>query len=201
MRRYPAIGWLHGRNPNGGRGLIGHRELRFTSLPRMRFPAAAAVIVLWAGAASAECLRIAGPRDARCLPLRGGTFQLSWIHSVERTEWRETYDVEAGGLVLTASEFSSAGAGLPDRLLPGEVFHNQSDKMRIDHRHIPIPDLRIRLSPLSHHVLHTDGRDFDLTALFGESVVSIGVQRGASDEPAPGSSRRRPLLRALSPRG
>jgi hypothetical protein len=168
----------------------------------MRFFAAAAVIVLWAGAASAECLRIAGPHEVRCLAMRSGTFQLSWIHSVERTEWRETYRVDAGGLILTASEFSSAGAGLPDRLLPGEVFHNRSGRMWIDHRHIPIRDLRIRLSPLSHHVLHVDGRDLDLTALFGESVVSIGVQRGGTpDETAPGSARRRALLRNVGSRG
>jgi len=168
----------------------------------MRFFAAAAVIVLGAGAASAECLRVAAPHEVRCLPMRGGTFQLSWIHSVERTEWRETYRVDSGQVILTASEFSSAGAGLPDCLLPGEVFHNRSGRMWIDHRHIPIRDLRIRLSPLSHHVLHVDGRDLDLTALFGESVVSIGVQReGTPDETAPGSARRRALLRVVGPRG
>lgn len=164
-------------------------------------PALAALALTAPAAMAARCVEVKGPAYARCFPLRGATFDLSWVHSVERTEWRETYTVLAAGLFLTASEFSSAGAGIPDHLAPGETFRNRSGKMRIEHRHLRVGDLRIRLSPLSHHVLHTGRRDIDLNDAFGESVVSIRVRRGETDETPQGGSRRGPLLRALGPRG
>jgi hypothetical protein len=164
-------------------------------------PALAALALTAPAALAARCVEVKGPSFTRCFRLRGASFDLSWIHSVERTAWRETYRLETGGLFLVASEFSSAGAGIPDRLAPGETFREQSGKMRIENRHFRVRDLRIRLSPLSHHVLHTGLRDIDLNDVFGESVVSVRVQRGERDETALGGSRRGPLLRALRPRG
>lgn len=128
--------------------------------------------------AAARCLRVADRATSRCYALPGGTFDLSWTHSVERTEWRETYTVGPhGGLVLAASEFASAGAGLPDRLAPGEVFREEHGRMRIEGRRVPVGTLRVRLSGLSHHFLHLAGTTVDLTALFGEEVVTL---RGAA---------------------
>ncbi|HET7788005.1 MAG TPA: DUF1850 domain-containing protein [Myxococcales bacterium] len=168
---------------------------------RLAAPALAALALTAPAASAARCLEVKSASQGRCFGLRGTTFDLSWIHSVERTPWRETYRQEASGLFLIASEFSSAGAGIPDRLAPGETFRERSGKMRIENRHLRIDDLRIRLSPLSHHLLHIGGRDIDLDDLFGESVVSIRVRQGEHDETAKGSSRRGPLLRARRPRG
>jgi hypothetical protein len=168
---------------------------------RLAAPALAALALTAPAAFAARCLEVRSPSLARCFALGGASFDLSWIHSVERTGWRETYRPEAGALVLTASEFSSAGAGIPDRLAPGETFRNRSGRMRIENRHVRVRDLRIRLSPLSHHVLHTGRRDIDLNDVFGESVVSIRVLQGDDHERSQDSSRRDPLLRPRRPRG
>ncbi|MCJ8517562.1 hypothetical protein ABID21_000333 [Pseudorhizobium tarimense] len=54
-----------------------------------------------------------------CLLLGGKTtviaasmFTLSWNHSVQKTEWRETWAVTAAGLRLTEAAVESSGAGM-----------------------------------------------------------------------------------------
>lgn len=127
-------------------------------------------------------LRVDGAVKTLRFPLPGNVFGLSWTHSVERTDWSETYAAGPGGAIfLTASEFSSAGAGLPERLADGEIFRLEGGKMRIEGRRVPIGDLRVRLSDISPHVLHVGERAIDLNPLFGEGVVTIRVE--ASENP------------------
>ena len=45
-------------------------------------------------------VRIDGEEGVRRLPLPDGAFELSWVHSVERTEWRETFRVDREGNIL-----------------------------------------------------------------------------------------------------
>ena len=122
-------------------------------------------------------LRIDGAAKSVRFPLPGNVFGVSWTHSVERTEWRETYRIEPGGAIfLTVSAFASAGAGLPDRLADGGVFRLEDGTMRIEGRRVPVGDFRVRLSDLSPHVLHVGEQDVDLNVLFGEGVVTIRVE-------------------------
>jgi hypothetical protein len=122
-------------------------------------------------------VRIDGERGVRHLPLPDGTFELSWVHSVERTEWRETFRVDReGNILLVASEFASAGAGLPDRAGEGETFRIKDGRMRIEERNVPVGVLRVRLSDVSRHILWAGDRRFDLNAAFGEGVVTIRAE-------------------------
>ncbi|MGZ8463449.1 MAG: DUF1850 domain-containing protein [Candidatus Deferrimicrobiaceae bacterium] len=143
------------------------------------------VAALWWAAvpfAGGFTLRIDGAAKSVRFPLPGNVFGLSWAHSVERTEWCETYTVgPAGEILLSVSRFESAGAGLPDRLADGEVFRLEGGTMRIEGRRVPVDDLRLRLSDLSPHVLHAGERAVDLNSLFGEGVVTIRVE--ASENP------------------
>lgn len=48
-------------------------------------------------------------------------FTVEWVHSVELTPWRETYEVSCcGGMTLAETSFRSFGAGVPSTL-GGEV--------------------------------------------------------------------------------
>jgi len=56
-----------------------------------------------------------------CVALIGGAllatipaerFTLSWVHSVEKTEWREEWRIDDGRLVLTQARIRSTGAGM-----------------------------------------------------------------------------------------
>jgi hypothetical protein len=128
--------------------------------------------------AGGVALRIDGAAKSVRFPLPCNGFDLSWKHSVELTEWRETYMVGPDGeILLTASTFESAGAGLPDRIAGGEVFRLEGGRMRIEGRRIPVGDLRVRLSDVSPHVLHAGERAVDLNSIFGEGVVTIRVER------------------------
>lgn len=41
------------------------------------------------------------------------TFQLQWIHSVEKEHWRENYQISGQQLLLTSTQFKTFGAGTP----------------------------------------------------------------------------------------
>ncbi|MGE5247684.1 MAG: DUF1850 domain-containing protein [Verrucomicrobiota bacterium] len=119
-------------------------------------------------------LAVDGAGASRKFPLPGGTFELSWIHSVELTEWRESYAVtRTGEIVLVASEFASGGAGLPDTVRNGETFRSEGGRMRIEGRNVRVRELKVRLSDVSHHVLWLGEQRVDLNAAFGEGVVTI----------------------------
>ena len=123
-------------------------------------------------------LQVDGAAKSVRFPLPGNVFGLSWVHSVERTEWRDTYTIGPGcAIILTGSAFESAGAGMPDRLAGGEVFRQEDRTMRIEGRRVPIGDLRVRLSDVSPHFLHAGENVIELNSLFGEGVVTIRVKR------------------------
>lgn len=41
------------------------------------------------------------------------TFELHWIHSIEKEEWYEIYEIEDHKLLLTKTYFKTFGAGVP----------------------------------------------------------------------------------------
>ena len=45
--------------------------------------------------------------------LSKSTFSLQWIHSVDKTPWREDYERHDQGFILTHSIFKTFGAGVP----------------------------------------------------------------------------------------
>jgi hypothetical protein len=54
------------------------------------------------------CLAAAGT----VLSIAATDFTLSWMHSVEKTEWRETWRVAEAGLVLEEAAVRGSGAGM-----------------------------------------------------------------------------------------
>lgn len=42
------------------------------------------------------------------------TFELHWIHSIEKEEWYEVYEINEQGLLLTETYFKTFGAGVPN---------------------------------------------------------------------------------------
>ena len=57
---------------------------------------------------SGTCLMI----GATVLSLTGPGFDLTWTHSVEQTEWRESWAIGAEGLRLTEAAVKGSGAGM-----------------------------------------------------------------------------------------
>ncbi len=57
---------------------------------------------------SGACLLV----GATALTLASGGFDLTWRHSVEKTEWRESWAVGEKGLRLTEAAVKGSGAGM-----------------------------------------------------------------------------------------
>lgn len=51
--------------------------------------------------------------DDRTYYLVEESFQLKWIHSVEKEEWIENYEKSGNQLILTETYFKTFGAGVP----------------------------------------------------------------------------------------
>ena len=47
------------------------------------------------------------------LYLSPDSFELHWVHSIEKEEWFEVYEVVDDGLLLATSHFKTFGAGVP----------------------------------------------------------------------------------------
>ncbi len=47
------------------------------------------------------------------LYLKPETFELHWVHSIEKEEWFEVFEVDGSGLILSTSHFKTFGAGVP----------------------------------------------------------------------------------------
>lgn len=137
------------------------------------------------GCHAGERIVVSGPASQRVFVLPGKTFDLSWIHSVELTEWRETFAIDPSGrIALAASEFASAGAGLPGMPNGGEIVRFSDGKMRLTGSRLVLDDLEVHLSDRSHHYLRTEDRLIDLNALFGEGTISIRAgktEKGGND--------------------
>ena len=72
------------------------------------------------------------------------TFEIHWIHSIEKEEWFEVYDIENDGFILTESHFKTFGAGVPsDSDEPAEMTEDGFVKYAVND---PYPDIYLNVS-------------------------------------------------------
>lgn len=64
----------------------------------------------------AACLMV----GAKAVALAGAAFTLSWVHSVEKTGWQESWRLTPAGLQLTEARVQGSGAGMDPG--PGAVL-------------------------------------------------------------------------------
>lgn len=69
-------------------------------------------------------------------------FELTWIHSVEKEEWREFYRVDDQDLLLYETAFKTFGAGVPSE---GEIIPSDDGfiHLKVNQR---FPELRLFIS-------------------------------------------------------
>jgi hypothetical protein len=99
-------------------------------------------------------------------------FTLSWTHSVQKTEWRETWAVTPAGLELRQAEIKGSGAGME----PGAAAVLK-DGWWVWHPTLP-PQERISLAasgvtPSGWRLCHADGC-VELGATAGDEVSLSG---------------------------
>lgn len=114
---------------------------------------------------SGLCILAAG----KSLALAATAFTLSWTHSVEKTEWRESWALAAEGLVLTEARVKGSGAGMD----PGEGAYERDGWWIWAPRAPAVPELVLAASgaTASPWTLCTASGCLDLGATAGDPVV------------------------------
>jgi hypothetical protein len=113
---------------------------------------------------SAVCLFVAGVVSAT---VPAEQFTLSWIHSVEKTRWEETYRVDGGRLMLIEARIQAMGAGMEP-----PVDARYADGWWTWRPNLPsLPALELSYSPYTP--------DYDIC--FASRCVQLGLLTGAID--------------------
>ncbi|MGM0898172.1 MAG: DUF1850 domain-containing protein [Bacillota bacterium] len=104
--------------------------------------------------------------------LKEKAFELSWIHSVEKEEWREFYERNGRTLMLTETHFKTFGAGVPSdgTILPSDdgFVHMQIDR--------EFEELNLTVSENAQTTIRTDSREIQLYPLiddYGTFRISV----------------------------
>jgi hypothetical protein len=108
---------------------------------------------------------------------KGETFEIRYIHSVERVPVAGIFRVINGNRIeVEESIFSSYGAGLPSDT-PREDVVFEGNQMRVRHRDIAMERLRLFISPFTQQQFIHSGTTVDLSSVKEGHIVEIRVRR------------------------
>lgn len=102
------------------------------------------------------------------------SFEIGWIHSVEKEPWYETYERKSSDLYLTKTKFKTFGAGVPSskeviRADDGFVHMNVNEKMN---------EIRLAVSSNVKTTLYTGKSEVPLYELVDDyDAVVISVEK------------------------
>jgi len=121
---------------------------------------------------NAICLIVAGVVRAT---LAGPEFTLAWTHSVEKTQWEETYRIDGNRLMLVTARVEGSGAGMEPP--PGAQLRDGRWTWQPQSAH---PELRLTRSTFTRdYTLCANGRCADLGERIGATaegeVVTVRV--------------------------
>lgn len=106
--------------------------------------------------------------------LKSNHFQLSWIHSVEKEEWKEDYIIKNGHVFLKETHFKTFGAGVPSYSKETHL-KNGFVNMEIEEER---DDTLLTVSENVKTKINVDGRTIKLTDYTKNySTVEINVEK------------------------
>lgn len=111
--------------------------------------------------------------DQEIYYVKEDTFQIEWIHSVEKEEWGEVYERKGRSIVLTETYFKTFGAGMPS---DGEVVDSKEGyvQMKIDR---PMKEINLVVSNNVQTTIETENGKTHLYELTDDQDnVHISVQ-------------------------
>ncbi len=107
----------------------------------------------------------------------GETFTLSFIHSVEKSEVRDCFRIDADGrIILYQTEFSSLNAGLPAVLSGQEVLSRTGGGFRLSNLERVLPEILLWVHEDYGGTLSMGGRAVSLPAVAGNGLLRISTR-------------------------
>ena len=108
-------------------------------------------------------------------------FAVTWEHSVEHFQWRETYQITpTGRLRLLSSSTQGYGAGTPDRQQEGAGFRTEEGWLVHEPVGLELEALPISLSRLAPHWLESGDLRLSLLDIAGEEGIILRPSRGVA---------------------
>lgn len=108
----------------------------------------------------------------------GMEFGVSFIHSVNKSEVYEIYEVKGDEIILMQCIYSAFGAGVATETEGDQTLEYTDDgKMIISNINRVMPRLSYIVGTVSDHILHIDGEEVSLRELCGRnSVVRFSIE-------------------------
>ena len=106
--------------------------------------------------------------------LKSDNFDLSWIHSVEKEEWIETYEQKGEQMLLTDTYFKTFGAGVPSQSKDVSI-EDGFVKMQINQ---PFKELNLTVSSNVKTTIFVDEQEIPLYKYTDDySMVHIFIEK------------------------
>lgn len=107
----------------------------------------------------------------------GMTFSVSFIHSVNKSEVKETYEIRSGEIFLISCLYSSFGAGVATEIEEGQsLSYTENGEMLISDIDVKMNNLSYIVGTVSDHILEINEEEISLSQLCGKnSTVRFGI--------------------------
>jgi len=108
----------------------------------------------------------------------GDNFSTLYIHSVEKTPVKEIFVIDNQyRIILSETQVSSSGAGLPSQIFEEEQFLLKDGKFIINNINIFLPFIPLKVGKTSHNIFFFKEEIVDLSSLIGDGLVYIQVKK------------------------
>ena len=117
----------------------------------------------------------------RVLP--GDNFSTLYIHSVEKTPVKEIFVIDNQyRIILSETQVSSSGAGLPSQIFDEEQFLLKDGKFIINNINRILPFIPLMVGENSHNIFFFKEETVELSSLIGDGIVYIKIKKSETTE-------------------
>lgn len=108
----------------------------------------------------------------------GDDFSTLYIHSVEKTPVKEIFVIDNQyRIILSETQVSSSGAGLPSQIFKEEQFFLKDGKFIIKNINKFLPFIPLKVGKASHNIFFFKEEMIDLSTLIGDGLVYIKIKK------------------------
>ncbi|MEA4816111.1 MAG: DUF1850 domain-containing protein [Lachnospiraceae bacterium] len=105
-------------------------------------------------------------------------FSVTFIHSVNKTPVKETYEIKNNEIYLTKCTYSSLGAGVLTEVGENEKLeYDEYGNMVVSGINMKIPKLSYIVGTVSDHVLSINGEEISLRDLCGKNATAVFIYK------------------------